>query len=105
MFHRWAVALFLTSVSGAGCAGSLRAPPRADDPGIERLISLRLASDARLCPYEITPLVTNRTARLEGKVSSDADRRRAEKVAREAGATGVDDRLVIDPATGDPERC
>jgi osmotically-inducible protein OsmY len=88
-----------------GCAGSLRAPPRTDDPGLERLISLRFASDARLCAYEITPLVVNRTARLEGKVSSDADRRRAENVARDAGATGVDDRLVVDPAAGEPGRC
>lgn len=42
---------------------------------------------------------------LEGKVSSDADRRRAEKVARDAGATAVDDRLVVDPAAGDGGRC
>src|SRR4249920_1442374 len=105
MFHRWAVALFLTFVSGSGCAGSLRSPPRMDDPGIASLISLRLSSDARLCAYEITPLVTNRIARLDGKVSSDADRRRAEKVACEAGATSVDDRLIIDPAAGEPARC
>jgi osmotically-inducible protein OsmY len=98
-------ATFLAFVAGSGCAGSLRQARREDDPGIARLISLRLASDARLCPYEITPAVVNQTARLEGKVSSDADRRRAEKVARDAGATGVDDRLVVDPAAGDGARC
>jgi hypothetical protein len=50
---------------GPGCAGSLRAPPRTDDPGIASLISLRLSSDARLCAYEIAALVTDRTARLD----------------------------------------
>lgn len=104
--HRGSAApLFLAFVVGTGCAGSLRSAPWTDDPGIARLISLRFASDARLCAHEITAVVTNRTARLEGKVSSDADRRRAETVARDAGATGVDDRLVIDPSAGDPARC
>ena len=105
MDKRSTAALLLTFVVGSGCSGSLRQAPRSDDPGIASLISLRLASDARLCAYEITPVVANRTARLEGKVSSDADRRRAEKIARQAGATGVDDRLVVDPAAGDGARC
>ena len=105
MGNRLPAALFVALAIGSGCAGSLQQAPREDDPGIASLISLRFSSDRRLCPYEITARVINRTAVLEGKVSSDADRRRAEKVARDAGATGIDDRLVIDPAAGDGGRC
>jgi osmotically-inducible protein OsmY len=96
-----AVALF------GGCAGSgtLRTPPQTDDAGITRLVSQRLATDARLCRYDVTAVVYNRTARLKGKVSDEADRRRAEKVALEAGAVRIDDRLILDPATGDAGRC
>ena len=90
-----------------GCAGSggMRTPPQTDDEGITRLVTLRLATDQRLCRYDITPVVYNRTARLEGKVSDEADRRRAEKLALEAGALRVDDQLRMDPATGDAGRC
>ena len=103
------VALFVVVGFGpaSGCAGSgsLRTPLQTDDAGITKLIGLRLFTDARLCRYEVTAVVYNRTARLEGKVSDDADRRRAEKVARNAGALRVDDRLILDPATGDAGRC
>src|SRR5262245_35358467 len=98
-------ALFVANVGVAGCAGSLRSPPRSDDPGITRLISHRLAADARLCRYEITVAVYGGTARLEGKVSDDADRRRADQLAREAGATRIEDRLILDAAAGEPARC
>jgi len=66
---------------------------------------VRLATDQRLCRYDVAAVVYNRTARLEGKVSDEADRRRAEKLALEAGALRVDDRLLLDPATGDAGRC
>ena len=100
-----AAALFLAVATPTGCAGSLQLPPRTDDPGIASLISRRLVTDQRLCPYDITVIVSNRTARLEGKVSSDADRQHAEKIARDAGATRVEDLLLIDPSSGDAAKC
>lgn len=83
-----------------GCAGSsaLRMEPRTDDPGIANLAALRMSSDPRLCRYDVTVVVTERNARLEGKVSGSADRRRAEKIARDAGAVAVEDQLSVDPA-------
>jgi len=42
---------------------------------------------------------------LQGKVSSNADKGRAEDLAREAGAKRVDDLLVVDPAAGEGARC
>jgi osmotically-inducible protein OsmY len=65
----------------------------------------RLADDLRLCRYQITVIVSGGTARLEGRVSSNADKARAEDLAREAGATRVDDLLVVDPASGEGARC
>ena len=97
--------LFLAGATATGCAGSLQLPPRTDDPGIASLISRRLTTDQRLCPYDITVIVSNRTARLEGKVSSDADRQHAEKIARDAGATRVEDLLLTDPSAGDAAKC
>jgi osmotically-inducible protein OsmY len=97
--------LLLASLITTGCAGSMRLPPRTDGPGIESLTSRRLAADPRLCRYQITVAVYGRSARLEGKVSSDADRRRADHLAREAGAARIDDQLIIDPAAGDGGRC
>ena len=107
---RWALAasLFLMWLSGSGCAGSagsLRAPPRTDDAGITSLASRRVADDLRLCRYQITVIVSGGTARLEGKVSSNADKGRAEELTREAGAARVDDLLVVDPAAGEGARC
>jgi hypothetical protein len=73
--------------------------------GIARLVELRLAGDQRLRRYEVTAVVYNRTARLEGKVSDEADRRRAEELGLDAGALRIDDQLYVDPATGDAGRC
>jgi len=100
-------ALFEALLTGTGCAtGSLQRPPATDDAGIECLARHRMAADARLCRYAITVAVYGGgTARLEGKVSGEADRRRAEKLTRDAGATGIDDRLIMDPAAGEPSMC
>jgi osmotically-inducible protein OsmY len=97
----------VTASASVGCAETdgLRLPPREDDPGLTSLIARRIAIDPKLCRYDVTVVVYNRTARLEGKVSSDAERGRAEHLAREAGALRVDDQLAVDPATGDGARC
>jgi len=93
--------LFATAASSIGCAsGGLRESSPTDDAGIEHLTGRRLSADARLCRYAITVAVHDRTARLEGKVSSEADRRRADQLAREAGATRIEDLLVIDLVVG-----
>jgi osmotically-inducible protein OsmY len=104
------VGLFAAWLAGApGCAGTtaqpLRLEPRADDQGIADVTARRLAVEPRLCRYDITVVVSDRTARLDGKVTSGAERRRAAEIARDAGAVSVDDRLGIDPAAGVRSRC
>ena len=99
------VAVFSACLGCAGSAGSLRIPPQTDDAGITSLASRRLADDLRLCRYQITVIVSGGTAQLEGRVSSNADKGRAEDLTHEAGATHVDDLLVVDPAAGEGARC
>jgi len=99
------VAVFSACLGWAGCATSLRTPAQTDDAGIASLASRRVADDLKLCRYQITVIVSGRTARLEGRVSSNADKGRAEDLTREAGATRVDDLLVVDPASGEGARC
>jgi len=98
--------------AGVGCAGTaaataepLRLQPRADDVGIADVTARRIAVEPRLCRYDITVVVSYGTARLEGDVTSGAERRRAAQIARDAGAVEVDDRLGIDPGTGVRSRC
>ena len=99
------VAVFSACLGWAGCATSLRTPAQTDDAGIASLASRRVADDLKLCRYQITVIVSGGTARLEGRVSSNADKGRAEDLTREAGAARVDDLLVVDPAAGEGARC
>ena len=105
----FAVAVLVAGLGGAtACAEAkkpLEVPPQTSDSGITNLIDRRFAMNQRLCPYEITVVVYNRTARLEGRVAGEAERRQAEKVALDAGALQVDDQLTIDPSAGDAGRC
>jgi len=105
----FAVAVLVAGLGGAtACAEAkkpLEVPAQTSDSGITNLIDRRFAMNQRLCPYEITVVVYNRTVRLEGRVAGDAERRQAEKVALDAGALQVDDQLTIDPSAGDAGRC
>ena len=69
----FAVAVLVAGLGGATvCAQAkkpLEVPPQTSDPGITNLIERRFAMNQRLCPYEITVVVYNRTARLEGRVA------------------------------------
>jgi osmotically-inducible protein OsmY len=105
------VGVFAAWLVGAavGCAGTTAAPlrlePRADDRGIADVTARRLAVEPRLCRYDITVAVSGGTARLDGRVTSVAESRRAEEIARDAGATAVEDLLEVDPAAGVRSRC
>ena len=98
-------ALAFAFAMGVGCAGSQRTPARTADTGMAQLIAKRIAADPRLCPFAISVAVHDRTARLQGKVATDADRRRAEQLSREAGAASIEDLLTIDPAAGQAGMC
>ena len=101
--------LLLACATGAtgsiGCASTQRGAPQTDDNGIARLIARRFEADPRLCPFAISVAVHKRTARLQGKVASEADRRRAAQLATEAGAAQIEDYLIIDPTARDAAMC
>lgn len=99
-------AMVVALLVGAACAGpGLRQPPAESDEGIAALVGRRLAADQKLCPFEVGVVVYRGKARLTGKVGSDADKRRAEEIARDAGAREVDDELTVDPSSADPAKC
>ncbi len=63
---------------------------------LQQRVEQRLASDHRLCPYRLT--VSPKGAhgvRIDGRVESAADRRRAVEIARGSGAVEVVDRLQV----------
>jgi osmotically-inducible protein OsmY len=105
-------ALLVACVAGAtgaggllGCASTQHSTSRSEDAAIAGVIARRFAADQRLCPFAISVAVYGHTARLQGKVASEADRQRADKIAREGGASKVEDYLIVDPSAGDAAMC
>jgi osmotically-inducible protein OsmY len=98
-----------TGATGAGglfgCASTQHSTSRSEDDAIANVIARRFAADQRLCPFAISVAVHGHTARLQGKVASEADRARAGKIAREGGASNVEDYLIIDPSAGEAGMC
>jgi len=90
-----------------GCAStnSTRTGENSVDDGMAQRIAKRYSADPRLCPFAISVAVHKGTVHLQGKVASDADRRRAGEIARAAGAAAIEDRLIIDPTAGERGMC
>jgi osmotically-inducible protein OsmY len=94
-----------SGLSGCASSNSARTGENSVDDGMAQRIAKRYSADARLCPFAISVAVHKGTAHLQGKVASEADRRRAGQIAREAGAAAIEDRLVIDPSAGERGMC
>jgi osmotically-inducible protein OsmY len=92
-------------LSGCASSNSMRTGENSVDDGVAQQIAKRYSADARLCPFAISVAVHKGTARLQGKVASEADRRRAGQIAREAGAAAIEDLLIIDPSAGEAGMC
>jgi osmotically-inducible protein OsmY len=91
---------------GAACVQRQPAPPGpAFDRQLRERIELRLSIDHGLCPYAIRVVVYGGTAELSGLVDGTLEQRRAEKIARDAGAARVVDHLERSLSSGDPGRC
>jgi hyperosmotically inducible protein len=84
-----ALAIAITSTVGVAAA--------ADNDGrVEDRVESRLHHDAKLKGHEIKVDVDDGVATLKGKVPDEAHKLRAEKLARVAGVTRVDNKLEID---------
>jgi osmotically-inducible protein OsmY len=92
---------------GAACARPpVTGPPGATfDRQLRELVELRLSSDRRLCPFAIQVVVYNGTVELAGLVDGPIEQRRAEEIARAAGAVRVVDHLQRSLGSGDAGRC
>jgi hyperosmotically inducible protein len=84
-------ALALTLTSGVGTAAF------ADNDPAEHRIEARFAHDAKLKGHDLEVDVDNSgVATLKGKVSSEAEKIRAERLAHIAGVTRVDNKIDVD---------
>lgn len=94
-----AVLIGVSAPSMAAQDSSSSAPRAERDEGA---ISMALALNRRLSPFELQVVVKGDTAVLQGKVEDDIDRQLAEQVAREVSSVKrVDNQLVLDPAVAD----
>ncbi|MCA1619220.1 MAG: BON domain-containing protein [Acidobacteria bacterium] len=76
------------------------APPASDDVTLQMKIDTAFAADAAVAASTIDATVVNGRVRLAGTVSSDAVKQRAERLAYAVkGVLGVDNRIVVAPAT------
>lgn len=64
---------------------------------LDSKITHRIGADASLKHHDIKVSVDNGVATLSGTVTSNAERARAARLAKAAGATRVDNQIVVDP--------
>lgn len=83
-------ALFATSASAVGQQAS-----GADEAILEQRIRTDLKNDPPLKDNKIDVTVDGAVATLRGTVDTEAERARAERIARLNGAAAVDDRLQV----------
>jgi osmotically-inducible protein OsmY len=68
------------------------------DKALDSKITRRINADASLKKHHVTVSVDNGVATLEGTVRTDAQRNRAETLAKAAGAARVENRLSVEPS-------
>lgn len=78
-------------MSGAGVASA-----NDNDGRLEDRIEARFSNDAKLKAHDLDVDVDDGVATLKGKVSNEAERLRAAKLARVAGVTRIDNKLELD---------
>ena len=98
--------LVVLLVSGCGLVPARGTPTTEElDRRLVSTMERRLFADQRLCGFPISVVAQKGDVLLTGWVGSQAQRQRAEAMAREAGARQVYNRLVIRRLAEDRERC
>jgi len=89
--------VILLSAMAFALVGNAAVARAADADGrLESRLESRIAHDARLKGQDVKVDVDNGVAKLTGKVATEADRARAERLARAPGIVRVVDDLAID---------
>jgi hyperosmotically inducible protein len=93
--------LTVWSAIALGVLGNVAVARAADRPDdrVETRVGTRLSHDARLKGQDVHVDVDDGVAKLKGKVATEADKARAEKVAAAvAGVKSVQNQLEVDPS-------
>jgi osmotically-inducible protein OsmY len=91
MLAAFAIAMLATTTGNLGVAVA-----NDNDGRIEDKIEARFSHDSKLKTHDLDVDVDKGVATLKGKVASEAERLRAEKLARVAGVNRIDNKLEID---------
>jgi osmotically-inducible protein OsmY len=93
--------LTVLSAIAFAVAGNVTVAAAADKDGrVEERVEARLSHDARLKDDGVKVSVDNGVATLKGKVATEADRTRAERMAAKvAGVTRVENKIDVDTGT------
>lgn len=70
----------------------------SSDRALDKRITHRFHNDASLKHYDVKVSVDKKVAVLTGAVATNAQRRRAERLAKASGAARVDNQIVVDAA-------
>ena len=101
-FLRIATLAAAISASATSIAAPASPEPAQRASRDEGAISMALALNRRLSPFDLKVKVDGDTAILQGKVEDGIDKQLAEKIAREVSSVkSVDNQLVLDPAVAD----
>lgn len=90
-------AFLLAAAATVAAAAAFPAAARADDVAVERRVQARIDGDARLRAGKVDVDVQAGVATLTGTVESERDKARAERLAKVAGVTVVNNRINIAP--------
>src|SRR5690348_15078505 len=86
--------MFVAAVLLAGPAAAQSARSDKSDKTIEDRIEQRVARDASLKDFSIKVDVDHGVATLKGTVATEADRGKVARIAKQSGATRVDNQLA-----------
>lgn len=94
------VVVLMSAVPVTAHAAAPQAASAQSDQSMRLAISSRINEDAALKKYDIKVSVNAGVATLTGAVATDAQSMRAAELAKAAGATRVENKIVVDANTG-----
>jgi osmotically-inducible protein OsmY len=91
----WGVGLIALLLAGPSMASAAAKDTAAADKTLDKRIEHRMKADGSLKKYDVDVSVTNHIATLTGNVATEAQRRRAGRIANIKGITRVENQITV----------